>query len=344
MVGIYPQAALDAYDVDLSGRLTLGELVQGIDTAANLGRVVINLSLGSTEFDQVLEDVVFSAFRRGALIVAASGNSGANGPLNYPANFPHVLTVAAADTLDRPADFSSASQGVDLIAPGVAITVAVPLLYDVRAFQSAGRHELLRADRLRRHGARLDRPRRPRQHADLRPHALLRPRRLEARVRPGERLRHARPPERARSSRSPWPTSHEPNDDVRLVKPRGLFAEGTPPLTSRSTARASLRASLDANEDPADLYRVWIPARRRVTVTTRSTHAMRVRVWAPGTRSIAETGAAARRDLAASSTTRVRVSNTSTRGGYYYADVRLARGIRSGTYLLSVTTGALAKR
>ena len=66
MVGIYPQAALDAYDTDLSGRLTLGELVQGIDAAANLGRVVINLSLGSTAFDQVLEDVVFSAFRRGA--------------------------------------------------------------------------------------------------------------------------------------------------------------------------------------------------------------------------------------------------------------------------------------
>ena len=136
MVGIYPQAALDAYDIDLSGRLTLGELVQGIDTAANLGRVVINLSLGSTAFDQVLEDVVFSAFRRGAVIVAASGNSGASGPLNYPANFPHVLTVAAADTLDRPAEFSSASQGVDLIAPGVAITVAVPLLYDVHAFES----------------------------------------------------------------------------------------------------------------------------------------------------------------------------------------------------------------
>jgi hypothetical protein len=35
--------------------------------------------------------------------------------------------------------------------------------------------------------------------------------------------------------------------------------------------------------------------------------------------------------------------NASRRGGYYYADVRLARGTRSATYDLSVTTGAPAK-
>ena len=116
------------------------------------------------------------------------------------------------------------------------------------------------------------------------------------------------------------------------------------PLTTPTAARASLHATLDANEDPADLYRLWIPARRTVTVTARSTHAVRVRVWGPRTRSIAETAAAAKRDLAASSTTRVRVANASTHGGYYYADVRLARGIRSGTYNLTVATGALAKR
>jgi Subtilase family len=343
MVGIYPQAVLEAYDVDLSGRLTLGELVRGVDTAANLGRVVINLSLGSTEFDQVLEDVVFSAFRRGALVVAAAGNSGANGPLSYPANFPHVLTVAAADTLDRPAGFSSASQGVDLIAPGVAITVAVPLLYDVRAFQTvdgtsfsapivsggAALAWTVRADLdntqvfdLMRFSARdvwtrgFD-PETGFGMLDL-PNALARP--------------------------EPTRDVEEPNDDIRLVKPHGLFPEGTPPLTTRTAARASLHATLDANEDPADLYRVWIPARRTVTVTARSTHAVRVRVWGPKTRSVAETGAAAKRDLAASSTTRVRVANTSTHGGYYYADVQLARGVRSGTYDLSVTTGALAKR
>ena len=37
----------------------------------------------------------------------------------------------------------------------------------------------------------------------------------------------------------------EPNDDVRLVKPGGLFASGSLPLTSRAKGKASLRATLD---------------------------------------------------------------------------------------------------
>jgi hypothetical protein len=69
-----------------------------------------------------------------------------------------------------------------------------------------------------------------------------------------------------------------------------------------------------------------------------------VRVWGPKTRSISETGAAAKRDLAALKTTRAGVTNVSKRGGYYYADVRLARGVGNETYDLSVTTTASAKR
>jgi Subtilisin-like serine proteases len=265
--------------------------VRGIDTAANLGRVVINLSLGSTEFDQILEDVVFSAFRRGAVIVAAAGNSGANGPLSYPANFPHVLTVAAADTLDRPADFSSASQGVDLIAPGVTITVAVPLLYDVRAFQSVDGTSF--SAPIVSGGTALAWTVR----SDLDNTQVFDLMRFSAR----DVWTRGFDPEtgfgmldlpNALARQEPMRDVEEPNDDVRMVKPHGLFTEGTPPLTTPTAARASLHATLDANEDPADLYRLWIPARRTVTVTARSTHAVRVRVWGPRTRSIAETAAA----------------------------------------------------
>jgi hypothetical protein len=138
--------------------------------------------------------------------------------------------------------------------------------------------------------------------------------------------------------------AEEPNDDIRLVKPSGLFASGTPPLTSPTHAKASLRATLDAVEDPADLYRLWVPAGDAVKVTARSNPSVRVRVWGPKTLSIGEKGEAAKRDLAASSTTRATAANISKRGGYYYADVRLARGVANGTYDLSVTTSASAKR
>jgi subtilisin family serine protease len=342
-VGVYPQAVLDAYDVDLSGSLTVGELVQGIDAAASRGRVVINLSLGSTEFDPVVRDVVFSAFRRGALIVAASGNSGATGPPDYPASFPHVLTVAATDQTGKPADFSSASPAVDLAAPGVGIPVAIPFLYEHDEYQvldgtsfsapivsgAAALVWTVRSDldntqlfNLLRFSAR-DIWTRGFDHEtgfgmlDI-PNALAQP--------------------------APVRDAEEPNDDIRLVKPSGLFASGTPPLTSPTHATASLRATLDAVEDPADLYRLWVPAGDVVKVTARSIPSVRVRVWGPKTLSIGEKGAAARRDLAVSSTTRATAANISKRGGYYYADVRLAPGVANGTYDLSVTTSASAKR
>jgi hypothetical protein len=344
MVGVYPQAVLRAYDADLSGRLSEGEVIRGIETAADQGRAVVNLSFGGTQFDPVLRDVVFSAFRRGVLVVAASGNSGEEGnPLSFPANLAHVLTVAATDSMDRPAAFSSSSQGVDLAAPGVGITTAVPLSYDSTGYKlldgtsfsapivsgAAAWVWTVRSDLVNT------------QLFDLM--------RFSARDvwTPGfdpETGFGVLDVASALAREAPARDAQEPDDDVRLVNPGGLFPSGTPPLTSRTKARASLRATLDVTEDPVDVYRIWVPAARTVTVNARSAQGMRVRVWKPATRSVTETGAAAKRDLAASGTRPVSVFNASKRGAYYFADVRLAREVGNGTYDLSVATSARAKR
>lgn len=342
MVGVYPQAVLAEYDADLVGAFTAGQLIQGIEAATTRGRVVINISVGSTYLDPLLRDEIFSAFRRGALVVAASGNSGPNGLLNYPANLPHVLTVGATDSRGVPADFSSASQGVDLAAPGVGITAAVPLLYTADGYQSldgtsfsapivSGAAALVWTVR-----------------GDLDNTQLFDLLRFSARdvwtrgfdTETGFGILDI-PSALAREE--PVRDAQEPNDDVRLVKPGGLFPAGSSPLTTSATPKASLRATLDVTEDPADLYRLWVPAHHRVTVTARSTPSVRVRVWRPGTQSISETAGAAKRDLAASGTTRVIAVNGSSRGGYYYADVRLAHAVANASYDLGVTTSAGAK-
>jgi subtilisin family serine protease len=343
MVGVYPQAALYEYDADLSGRLTNSELIRGIDAAAGRGRIVINISLGSTLYDPALEDVIFSAVRRGALVVAASGNSGAAGnPLTFPANIAHVLTVAATDPTDEPAYFSSFSAGVDLAAPGVGITTAIPLPYDVSGYQKldgtsfaapivSGAAALVWTVR-----------------GDLDNTQIFDLMRFSAR----DVFTQGFDPESgfgildiagALSRAAPVRDPEEPNDDVRLVKPGELFTAGTPPLTSRSNSKASLRATLDVTEDPRDVYRIWAPPGRAVTVSARGTPGVRVRIWKPGTRTVTEIGAAGRRDLAASGTRPVTVVNTSRRGAYYFADVRLARSVGNATYDITVTT-ARAKR
>src|SRR4029077_13855544 len=63
----------------------------------------------------------------------------------------------------------------------------------------------------------------------------------------------------ALSAPAPPRDPFEPNDDIDLVRPGGLFATGSPPLTSRRKPTALVSARVDQNEDPADVYRAEIP-------------------------------------------------------------------------------------
>jgi hypothetical protein len=56
----------------------------------------------------------------------------------------------------------------------------------------------------------------------------------------------------------------EPNDDVNQVSGGGLFKDAAAALTRPGRPRASLRARVDRSEDPVDVYRVYVPARRAV--------------------------------------------------------------------------------
>src|SRR5207253_5661969 len=89
----------------------------------------------------------------------------------------------------------------------------------------------------------------------------------------------------------------EPNEDVFLVRPNGLFKQGTVPLTAPGRPRASLGARLDLTEDPEDVYRVYVPAHRRVRVVVKPTRNAQLEVWGPSTRTVKERGAARKRDL-----------------------------------------------
>lgn len=135
VVGVYPQAILQEWDM---GAATLSDVIGGFDTAARHGRSVINISGGFSVYSPLLEQAVDRAFAAGSVIVAAVGNSRAEGsPLAYPASLPHVLTVAATDEQNRVASFSSRSRALDLAAPGVDIRVAIPTVYDPSGFTTA---------------------------------------------------------------------------------------------------------------------------------------------------------------------------------------------------------------
>jgi len=88
------------------------------DLAAN-GAKVISLSLGVMAESVTLRNAVVAA-SRSALIVAAAGNGG-NTTANYPARYPEVVSVAATDSRDQRASFSTYNADVEVAAPGVDI-------------------------------------------------------------------------------------------------------------------------------------------------------------------------------------------------------------------------------
>jgi subtilisin family serine protease len=104
-----------------------GALADGIMWAADHGAKVINLSLG-TSLRGVPVPIPFSlpdaavlyAAARGALVVAASGNSAQLG-CSSPSFNPAAVCVGASDSYDSVAKFSNYGIRLDVVAPGTRI-------------------------------------------------------------------------------------------------------------------------------------------------------------------------------------------------------------------------------
>lgn len=105
--------------LDSSGHGDASIVAQGIWWAADQGAQIINLSLGSNTYSNVLKSAVDYAYSKGCLIVAAAGNEYQEGnPPSYPAAFSHVLAVGAVGNQDEHARYSNTGAYVDVVAPG----------------------------------------------------------------------------------------------------------------------------------------------------------------------------------------------------------------------------------
>ncbi len=109
-------------DVALAVRYAAGIPVQnGNQTLQNPQPAqVINLSLGSLAYSNVMCEAVSDAVARGVLVVAAAGNfqSRSPGALVYPAACPGAISVGATDQSNQVAFYSQQNSEVDIAAPG----------------------------------------------------------------------------------------------------------------------------------------------------------------------------------------------------------------------------------
>jgi Subtilase family len=346
VVGVYPQAALQAWDAspNSAGQLTVGDEVRGLVAAIGRGRSVINLSLGASQYLPIEEEAVLAAFGTGSLVVVAAGNERQKGnPLDYPASYNHVLTVGSTDTTDAVSAFSNSSPYMDLAAPGESIPAAVftdptgyaavsgtsfatPLVAGASAAVWTRRPTLKNTQLfdLMRWTARDVGP--PGWDPDTGFGVLNIP--------------------AATSSKAPAVDPQEPNEDIFLVKPKGLFRSGHPPLTFAGHGNAALSARLDSSEDPEDVYRVWVPKKSKVSFSLKPNANVNVAVWGPKTKSVFEKGKALKRDLIVAgvkpgkAVERVAVRNAGP-GAYVYFDAFLGKNVGDAAYTLAIKTARL---
>ena len=120
VVGIAPDVQLYGVKVlDSWGSGTFADVITGIQWAAENKMDVANFSLGAGAGTEALAEAVKAAAAAGLTIMAAAGNSGES--VGFPAAYPETIAVAASDSGDKVADFSSRGPEVDFIAPGVGV-------------------------------------------------------------------------------------------------------------------------------------------------------------------------------------------------------------------------------
>lgn len=335
-VGIQPYAALRVYDLPT---LEDSDIIAELDRIAAAGdRTVVNLSIGGPGFSRALYEAVMHVVASGSLVVAAAGNSFLQGdPEIYPADTPHVLTVAATDQANAPAPFSSSSRYVGIAAPGVDIPVqspddpavfaladgtsfAAPLVSAAAVWVWTLRPDLDASQvfELLRRTAR-----------DAGPDGW------DARTGFGVLDVQA-----ALTAPAPLSDPGEPNDDIDLVNARGVFAAARPPLTAPGRLSARLTASLDAAADPHDVYRVYVPGGRLLRITVTPQGPVDVAVWSPRARTVLRAPAMrlALADRPGSQVERLTYRNTSLSAKTVFLDLYAPRG-RGGvtaTYSLRV--------
>ncbi|WP_405950954.1 S8 family serine peptidase [Streptomyces prunicolor] len=125
--GLAPGAKIVPYRVqgdELKGEeLTKSPAVaEAVRAAADTDAKIINMSVGSPYIYPDEEAAMKYAYSKGKLLFAAVGNDGdKKNPINYPAAYPYVVGVSAADKNGKVGSFSTYGNYVDLAAPGLDV-------------------------------------------------------------------------------------------------------------------------------------------------------------------------------------------------------------------------------
>ncbi len=135
IVGVAPRASIMPVKVlDNNGSGYMSDAVLGIIWAVEHGADVINMSLGGFgDYEPLHTAIQQYAYDNNVPVIVSAGNCGvandkcpSQNAISYPAAYTQTLAVAATDSDDYRASFSTVASYVDVAAPGVSIYSSYP--------------------------------------------------------------------------------------------------------------------------------------------------------------------------------------------------------------------------
>ena len=125
VAGISQSGIMAEKVLDFGGSGTSSITAAAIRHAADNGADVISMSLGAAEPSRIVEEACRYAWEKGCILVAASGNGGAN-LINYPAAYDIVIAVGSVGKTGLRSPFSNYGTNLELVAPGESILSTTP--------------------------------------------------------------------------------------------------------------------------------------------------------------------------------------------------------------------------
>lgn len=125
MIGVAPHALVAPIKAfDQQGNAYVSDIVHAIDWCVQNKMNIINMSFGMRTKSKAMLNAVLRAYAKGIIIIASSGNDRRFKSIDYPAKYPHTISVGATTALRKIAPFSNRGSYIDIYAPGEKIVSA----------------------------------------------------------------------------------------------------------------------------------------------------------------------------------------------------------------------------
>lgn len=124
-VGVAPDAAIMPIDVFIGESAYTSDVIEGVYRAVDQGADIINMSLGSYNYNYSFQQAINYAYARDVVVIAAAGND-ATSEAHYPSSYEHVISVGSTTSYDTLSSFSNYGWNIDVTAPGSRIVSTTP--------------------------------------------------------------------------------------------------------------------------------------------------------------------------------------------------------------------------